>query len=223
MMLDCWGGSSAGRASRSQCEGREFDPPPLHQRNSKGSVVRPGPFCFWLPGNRGRRDDRPRLGRQPVDKPERRHRQRGECHRDDRENRRSLAQQREDHERQRIERAGQQDHPSERCIPRAAFEARNVARQPRRDITGDGHARGQAQHRIQNEEDDLSWRRIGRRHGECFWGERGRRTARRAHRSRQPAGCVRFRCLATTARRPPSRHPRPKLGRFGSYVHPGTR
>jgi chorismate mutase-like protein len=26
-----WGGSSAGRASRSQCEGREFDPPPLHQ------------------------------------------------------------------------------------------------------------------------------------------------------------------------------------------------
>ena len=30
---DCggpWGGSSAGRASRSQCEGREFDPPPLH-------------------------------------------------------------------------------------------------------------------------------------------------------------------------------------------------
>ena len=25
-----WGGSSAGRASRSQCEGREFDPPPLH-------------------------------------------------------------------------------------------------------------------------------------------------------------------------------------------------
>ncbi len=25
------GGSSAGRASRSQCEGREFDPPPLHQ------------------------------------------------------------------------------------------------------------------------------------------------------------------------------------------------
>jgi hypothetical protein len=27
-----WGGSSAGRASRSQCEGREFDPHPLHQR-----------------------------------------------------------------------------------------------------------------------------------------------------------------------------------------------
>lgn len=25
-----WGGSSAGRASRSQCEGREFDPPRLH-------------------------------------------------------------------------------------------------------------------------------------------------------------------------------------------------
>jgi chorismate mutase-like protein len=31
-----WGGSSAGRASRSQCEGREFDPPPLHQ------------FALWL-------------------------------------------------------------------------------------------------------------------------------------------------------------------------------
>jgi hypothetical protein len=27
-----WGGSSAGRASRSQCEGREFEPPPLHQK-----------------------------------------------------------------------------------------------------------------------------------------------------------------------------------------------
>lgn len=26
-----WGGSSAGRALRSQCRGREFDPPPLHQ------------------------------------------------------------------------------------------------------------------------------------------------------------------------------------------------
>ncbi len=26
-----WGRSSAGRASRSQCEGREFDPPRLHQ------------------------------------------------------------------------------------------------------------------------------------------------------------------------------------------------
>ena len=31
----CWGGSSAGRASRSQCEGREFDPPPLHQLFTK--------------------------------------------------------------------------------------------------------------------------------------------------------------------------------------------
>ena len=34
-MLDCaapWGRSSAGRASRSQCEGREFDPPRLHHR-----------------------------------------------------------------------------------------------------------------------------------------------------------------------------------------------
>ena len=29
-----WGGSSAGRASRSQCEGREFDPPPLHHPDS---------------------------------------------------------------------------------------------------------------------------------------------------------------------------------------------
>ena len=26
-----WGRSSAGRASRSQCEGQEFDPPRLHQ------------------------------------------------------------------------------------------------------------------------------------------------------------------------------------------------
>ncbi len=28
-----WGRSSAGRASRSQCEGREFDPPWLHKLN----------------------------------------------------------------------------------------------------------------------------------------------------------------------------------------------
>ena len=27
---ETWGCSSAGRASRSQCEGREFDPPQLH-------------------------------------------------------------------------------------------------------------------------------------------------------------------------------------------------
>lgn len=33
MFHPIWGGSSAGRASRSQCEGREFDPPPLHQIN----------------------------------------------------------------------------------------------------------------------------------------------------------------------------------------------
>ena len=29
-----WAGSSAGRASRSQCEGREFDPPPVHHFQS---------------------------------------------------------------------------------------------------------------------------------------------------------------------------------------------
>src|SRR5689334_17209499 len=33
-----WGGSSAGRASRSQCEGREFDPPPLHQTNTRSPL-----------------------------------------------------------------------------------------------------------------------------------------------------------------------------------------
>ena len=52
MMVDCWGGSSAGRASRSQCEGREFDPP-LHQRNSKASIAR-SPFCFAGPAMAGR-------------------------------------------------------------------------------------------------------------------------------------------------------------------------
>ena len=31
-----WGRSSAGRASRSQCEGQEFDPPRLHQNNVPG-------------------------------------------------------------------------------------------------------------------------------------------------------------------------------------------
>src|SRR5579859_7027449 len=37
-----WGGSSAGRASRSQCEGREFDPPPLHQIQVWLSPVKAG-------------------------------------------------------------------------------------------------------------------------------------------------------------------------------------
>src|SRR5204863_225900 len=31
-IIVAWGCSSAGRASRSQCEGREFDPPQLHHR-----------------------------------------------------------------------------------------------------------------------------------------------------------------------------------------------
>src|SRR5450432_2369162 len=31
MLRAAWGRSSAGRASRSQCEGREFDPPRLHR------------------------------------------------------------------------------------------------------------------------------------------------------------------------------------------------
>lgn len=34
-MNQSWGGSSAGRALRSQCRGREFDPPPLHHLSSK--------------------------------------------------------------------------------------------------------------------------------------------------------------------------------------------
>ena len=40
-----WGGSSAGRASRSQCEGREFDPPPLHHSNETRSVAT-APGCL---------------------------------------------------------------------------------------------------------------------------------------------------------------------------------
>ena len=36
-----WGGSSAGRALRSQCRGREFDPPPLHHIRS------PAGFSFF--------------------------------------------------------------------------------------------------------------------------------------------------------------------------------
>src|SRR3954468_17262169 len=40
------GGSSAGRASRSQCEGREFDPPPLHQYRWKEKAgLEPVFFC----------------------------------------------------------------------------------------------------------------------------------------------------------------------------------
>src|SRR5713226_6095617 len=36
-----WGCSSAGRASRSQCEGREFDPPQLHQHPMKARFCAP--------------------------------------------------------------------------------------------------------------------------------------------------------------------------------------
>jgi hypothetical protein len=39
------GGSSAGRALRSQCRGREFDPPPLHHDNIQGD---PGKTGFLL-------------------------------------------------------------------------------------------------------------------------------------------------------------------------------
>ena len=39
------GGSSAGRASRSQCEGREFDPPPLHHFFSKALALKAFFFC----------------------------------------------------------------------------------------------------------------------------------------------------------------------------------
>jgi hypothetical protein len=38
-----WGGSSAGRASHSQCEGREFDPPPLNR--FKKRTKQEGNFC----------------------------------------------------------------------------------------------------------------------------------------------------------------------------------
>ena len=42
------GGSSAGRASRSQCEGREFDPPPLHQYTKVNSSL----LAFFLARSR---------------------------------------------------------------------------------------------------------------------------------------------------------------------------
>ena len=45
MITHCRGGSSAGRASRSQCEGREFDPPPLHQRFGSQAFR----LAFFLP------------------------------------------------------------------------------------------------------------------------------------------------------------------------------
>src|SRR5688572_14547280 len=41
--VEVWGRSSAGRASRSQCEGREFDPPRLHQDSRRPLW---GPFYF---------------------------------------------------------------------------------------------------------------------------------------------------------------------------------
>ena len=44
-----WGGSSAGRASRSQCEGREFDPPPLHHEHQNGAFGRRSLLERWRP------------------------------------------------------------------------------------------------------------------------------------------------------------------------------
>ena len=37
-LFDVWGRSSVGRASRSQCEGRGFDSPRLHQRRALESA-----------------------------------------------------------------------------------------------------------------------------------------------------------------------------------------
>ena len=45
--LPAWGGSSAGRAPRSQCGGREFDPPPLHNKSLFHAAC--GPFLFPHP------------------------------------------------------------------------------------------------------------------------------------------------------------------------------
>ena len=39
IMRGSWGRSSAGRASRSQCEGREFDPPRLHQASPNPLIL----------------------------------------------------------------------------------------------------------------------------------------------------------------------------------------
>ena len=45
IILPPWGRSSAGRARRSQCRGREFDPPRLHHPIPKGRL-HAGPFSF---------------------------------------------------------------------------------------------------------------------------------------------------------------------------------
>jgi hypothetical protein len=50
-MRSFWGRSSAGRASRSQCEGREFDPPRLHQISRKALIFK----AFFLAGRYRRR------------------------------------------------------------------------------------------------------------------------------------------------------------------------
>ncbi len=45
-----WGRSSAGRASRSQCEGQEFDPPRLHQLKWVYSGHMVYTKTIWWPG-----------------------------------------------------------------------------------------------------------------------------------------------------------------------------
>ena len=70
-----WGRSSAGRASRSQCEGREFDPPRLHHcskgRTRSGFFMGTGPSAAagLLESSAGRplHGSRPRLDRAVVD------------------------------------------------------------------------------------------------------------------------------------------------------------
>ncbi len=71
-----WGGSSAGRASRSQCEGREFDPPPLHHNVPKAliykaakSIADIAPTTLPAGGQRRRLPGRSRSVLHPLHEP----------------------------------------------------------------------------------------------------------------------------------------------------------
>ena len=68
-----WGRSSAGRARRSQCRGREFDPPRLHHPIPKGRL-HAGPFSFGAPsmGARLRIQGTARQGERASDRKARR-------------------------------------------------------------------------------------------------------------------------------------------------------
>ena len=68
IVMGCWGCSSAGRASRSQCEGQEFDPPHLHQQTPK-ALIHQGLFLLLRPTSMGMSNSMSKFARRNAPEP----------------------------------------------------------------------------------------------------------------------------------------------------------